>query len=199
MRWVHPNSQRFAGVTWLQKNECIRYCAFKLKRSHIYSAANGTSRREGSRENLHPRRLVRPHFAGVDCFVTCPRAFLCNVRPPQNNTSPFPPLVMRASTRLEKQHGHLSQVEINEVFRFVRHVAPEIAPDDHMPWRLRMDRTKDAAGERNPSFGFAVQRVSSRHAAYHVGLCFLSNSFLMYAATSCGMRAGDRTEREREK
>ena len=39
-------------------------------------------------------------------------------------------------TRLEKQNGYLSEIEVDEMLGLVRHVAAEVAADDAMPGRV---------------------------------------------------------------
>ena len=40
------------------------------------------------------------------------------------------------SSRLEKQHSDLAQIEVDEMLRLVRDVRSEIPPDDAMPGRV---------------------------------------------------------------
>jgi hypothetical protein len=79
-------------------------------------------------------------------------------------------------TTLEEQNCNLSQVKVNEMFCFVRNVAPKISSDDNMPG---IDGATVLVSET------VIHRLDSLELlTHHVGPCFRSNSFFMYAATS---------------
>jgi hypothetical protein len=61
-------------------------------------------------------------------------------------------------------------------------IASKVSPNNHVPNRRTSQRQHGIRGARDP-------RIRSTMETYQVGLYFLSNSFLMKAATSCVTRS----------
>lgn len=110
------------------------------------------------------------------------------------------------SSRLEAQNRNLTQIEVDEVLRFVRHIAAKVATDNHVPGgpvllvelllnvcrrEQRREKTRRKRSAERPSHRQLRDPVSSRlgnaHAAMSFSMLNFSIAWLAQSTQSCCM------------